>query len=356
MPFTLKHLFGLSLIVAFAFISCGIYYSTLQRNWTEEQITDELQAAAQSQARRLSVDLSKLWQIAGMLADEASVHPADMQQTLIEARRFDPALTLLGLAKVNGTITAAAGSDDTSVAQAPWFASALRYPTVKADPSSATIVLAKPLRHKEGVTVGVLFAFVAMADFVTGPAGWRSVLAANDGLQLMAWENAEPSSPSRATISGPDDPDAWLASTARVIARGAFPETGWSLTVARPKADIDQRLAPILLKLWVACFAMACFTLLAAAAWTAWLAAPLRTISQFAAAAAEGSMVDRIRETRFQEAAVLCGSLVKLCTSLRRMNAPKTFRLVDSEADVDGERDLIFDDLVLHINALMDQG
>ena len=356
MPFTLRHLFGSSLIAAFAFILFGIYCSTLQRNWTEEQIAGELQAAAQVQAQRLSVNLSKLWQVVGMLADDASAHPADVQQTLIEARRFNPALTVLGLAKADGTVTAAAGSEDTSVAQAPWFASALKNPTVKAGPSFATTVLAKPLRNKDGTTAAVLFASVAMADFVTGPTGLpsKSVLVANDGGQLMAWENADPSFPSSPSLSRLSDVDKWIASTAWAIS-GPFPETGWSLTVARPKADIDQRLAPMLRKLWAACFAMACLTLLAAAAWTAWLAAPLRAISLFAAAAAEGSQVDPIRETQFQEAAILCRSLVKLCTSLRRMNAPKTFRLVETEEDVDGERDLIFDDLVLHINALMDQ-
>jgi hypothetical protein len=127
------------------------------------------------------------------------------------------------------------------------------------------------------------------------------------------------------------------------------------LTVARAKAEIDQRLAPVMLKLWAGCFVIACLTMLAAAAWTAWLAAPLTTISRFVAVAAEGNKVDPISETRFREAAILCGSLVQLWTSLRRVNAPKPFRLVASEADVDGESDLIFDDLVLHINALMDQ-
>jgi hypothetical protein len=140
-----------------------------------------------------------------------------------------------------------------------------------------------------------------------------------------------------------------------VASGGAFPETGWSLTVARAKAEIDQRLAPVMLKLWAGCFVIACLTMLAAAAWTAWLAAPLATISRFAAIAAEGNKVDPISETRFREAAILCGSLVQLWTSLRRVNAPQPFRLVASEADVDGEGDLIFDDLVLHINALMDQ-
>jgi hypothetical protein len=134
-----------------------------------------------------------------------------------------------------------------------------------------------------------------------------------------------------------------------------LPETGWSLTVARAKAEIDQRLAPVMLKLWAACFVIACLTMLAAAAWTAWLVAPLTTISRFAATAAEGNKVDPISETRFREAAILCGSLVQLWTSLRRVNAPKPLRLVASEADVDGESDVIFDDLVFHINALMDQ-
>jgi len=136
---------------------------------------------------------------------------------------------------------------------------------------------------------------------------------------------------------------------------GPFPKTGWSLTVARPKAEIDQQLAPAMLKLWAGCFAIACLTMLAAAAWTAWLAAPLATISRFAAAAAEGNKVDPISESRFREGAMLCDALVQLWTSLRRVNAPKPFRLVASEADVDGESDLIFDDLVLHINGLMDQ-
>ena len=110
-----------------------------------------------------------------------------------------------------------------------------------------------------------------------------------------------------------------------------------------------------MLKLWAGCFAIACLAMLAAAAWTAWLAAPLTPISRFAAVAAEGNKVDPISETRFREAAILCGSLVQLWTSLRRVNAPKPFRLVASEGDVAGESDLIFDDLVLHINALMDQ-
>ena len=143
--------------------------------------------------------------------------------------------------------------------------------------------------------------------------------------------------------------------TAQVTSGGAFPETDWTLTVARAKAEIDQRLAPVMLKLWAGCFAIACLTMLATAAWTAWLAAPLTTISRFAAVAAEGNKVDPISETRFREAAILCGSLVQLWTSLQRVNAPKPFRLVASEADVDGESDLIFDDLLLHINALMDQ-
>ena len=95
--------------------------------------------------------------------------------------------------------------------------------------------------------------------------------------------------------------------------------------------------------------------MLAAAAWTAWLAAPLTTISRFAAATAEGNKVDPISETRFREAASLCASLVQVWTSLRRVSAPKPFRLVASKANVEGESDLVFDDLVLHINALMDR-
>ncbi len=100
---------------------------------------------------------------------------------------------------------------------------------------------------------------------------------------------------------------------------------------------------------------MAGLTLISVAAWTTWLAHPLKKISRFAKASAEGKKVAPIRETRFREAAIICVSLMQLCTSLRRLNAPKTFRLVATEAEVHGERDLIFDDLVLHTNALMDE-
>ena len=200
MPFTLKHILGSSLIAALAFVSLGLYDGALQKNWAEEQIAGESQAAAQAQVQCLGANLSRLWRTVEMLADVASDHPADLQQWLIEARRFNPALTLLGLAKVDGTVTAATDGDETSVAQAPWFASALRNPIVKAVTSeagaySATIVLAKPLRNKDGLTVAVLFALAATGDFVTsavGPAGWRGkgTLTANDGRQLMVWWNA----------------------------------------------------------------------------------------------------------------------------------------------------------------------
>ena len=371
MPFTLKHILGSSLIATLAFVSFGLYDSALQRNWAEEQIAGELQVAARAQVQRLSANLSRLWRTVEMLADVASARPADLQQSLIEARRFNPALTLLGIAKVDGTVTAATDADETSVAQATWFASALRNPIVKAVTSeaggySATIVLAKPLSNRDGITSAVLFALAATGDFVTsaaGPAGWpsRSSLAADDGRQLMVWRNAEPSlgqQPSEnasTSLSRSTGHDEGFTATAPVTSAGAFPETGWSLTVARERAEIDQRLAPVMLKLWAGCFVIACLTMLAAAAWTAWLAAPLTTISRFAAVAADGNKVDPISETRFREAAILCGSLVQLWTALRRVNAPKPFRLVASEADVDGESDLIFDDLVLHINELMDQ-
>jgi hypothetical protein len=371
MPFTSKHILGSSLIVALAFVSFGLYNAALQKNWAEAQIAAESQAAAQAQVQRLSANLSRLWRTVEMLAGEASAHPADLQQSLIEARRFNPAFILLGLATVDGTVTAATDGDETSVAQAPWFAGALKNPVVKAVTSetgeySATIVLAKPLKNRDGLTVAVLFALAATGDFVTsaeGPAGWtsKSILSANDGRQLMVWRNADPSlrrQPSEkagTSLSRSTDHDEWLTSTAQMISGGAFPETGWSVTVARAKAEIDHRLAPLMLKLWAGCFVIACLTMLAAAAWTAWLVAPLTTISRFAVAAAAGNKVDPISETRFREAVILCGSLVRLLTSLRRVNAPKPFRLVASEADVDGESDLIFDDLVLHINALMDQ-
>ena len=371
MPFTLKHILGSSLIAVLAFVSLGLYDCALQKNWAEEQSVGELQAAAQAQVQRLSANLSRLWRTVEMLADEASAHPTDLQQSFIEARRFNPALTLLGLAKVDGTVTAATDGEETSVAQAPWFASALKNPVVKAVTSeaegySATIVLAKPLSNKDGLTVAVLFALAATSDFVTsavGAAGWpsKNSLTANDGRQLMVWWNADPSWRQRPSekasisLSRSTDNDEWFTATAQVTSGGAFPETGWFLTVARAKAEIDAGLAPVMLKLWAGCFVIACLMMLAAAAWTAWLAAPLTTISRFAATAAEGNKVDPIRENRFREAAILCGSLVQLWTSLRRVNAPKPFRLVASEADVDGESDLIFDDLVLHINALMDQ-
>jgi hypothetical protein len=371
-PFTLKHILGSSLIVALAFVSIALYDGALQKNWAEEQIANESQAAAQAQMQRLSANLSRLWRTVEMLADEASAHPANLQQSLIEARRFNPALTLLGFAKVDGTVTAATDGEEISVAQAPWFASAVKNPIVKEVTSetgdySATIVLAKPLRNTDGITVAVLFALAATRDFVTsavGPAGWRSksTLATNDGHQFMIWRNAErsftrqqPSEKASPPLSRSTDHNEWLTATAQVISDGAFPETGWSLTVARAKAEIDQRLAPVMLKLWAGCFVIACLTMLAAAAWTAWIAAPLTTISRFAATAAEGNKVDPISETRFREAAILSSSLVELWTTLRRVNAPKPYRLVASEADVDGESDLIFDDLVLHINALMDQ-
>ena len=109
----------------------------MQKNWAEEQITGESQAAAQAQVQRLSANLSRLWRTVEMLAEEASAHPANLQQSLIEARRFNPALTLLGLAKVDGTVTAATDGEETSVAQAPWFASALKNPIVKAVTSEA---------------------------------------------------------------------------------------------------------------------------------------------------------------------------------------------------------------------------
>ncbi len=371
MPFTLKHILGSSLIAALAFVSLGLYDGALQKNWADEQIEAESQVAAQAQVQRLSANLSRLWQTIEMLADEASAHPGDLQQSLIEARRFNPALTLLGLAKVDGTVTAATDGNETSVAQAPWFASALRNPIVKAVTSeaggySATIVLAKPVRNKDGITVAVLFALAATGDFVTsavGAAGWssKSTLTANDGRRLMVWRNADPSSRRRpaenasTSLSRSTDHDEWVTATAQMTSGGAFPETGWTLTVARAKTEIDRLLAPVLLKLWAGCIAIACLAMLAAAAWTAWLAAPLTTISRFAAVAAEGNKVDPISENRFREAAILCDALVQLWTSLRRMNAPKPFRLVASEADVDGEGDLIFDDLVLHVNGLMDQ-
>jgi hypothetical protein len=369
MPFTLKHILGLSLIAALAFVSFGLYDCTLQRNWAEEQLTGELQGAAQAQAQQLSANLSRLWRTVETVANEASTHPADLRQSLIEAHRFNPALTLLGLANVDGTVTAGTDGDEISVAQAPWFAGALRNPIVKAVTSeaggySATIVLAKPLKNKDGITVAVLFALAATGDFMTsavGPADWSSknTFAAVDGRQLMVWRNAEPSfKPQQsleASASRSIDYSEWFTATAQVFSGGAFPETGWSVTVARAKAEIDQRLASEMLKLWAGCFAIACLMILAAAAWTAWLAAPLTTISRFAAVAAEGNKVDPLCETRFREATILCSSLVELWTSLRRVNAPKPFRLVASKADVDGESDLIFDDLVLYINALMDQ-
>jgi len=365
MRFTVKHFWGSSLIAALAFVSFGIHFSALQRNWTKEQITSDLQAAVQAQTQQLSTNLSRLWRLVEILADEASAHPETIQQTLIEVRRLNPALTLLGLARADGMVTAAAGSDEITVAQAPWFENALKSPIVKAvmdeaGPSSATLVLAKPAKTKDGITVAVLFAFVPVDELVTPVAssgGWigRSILAAHDGRQLMAWGNAELAFPSSTVSIRPNDQNEWLSATARLTSNGAFPETGWFLTVARSKAEIDQGLAPMLLRLWAGCFAMAFLTLIAATAWTAWLAAPLREISLFAKASAEGKKVDPIRETRFREAAILCISLVQLWTSLRRMNAPKTFRLVPTEAEIDGERDLIFDDLVLHINALMDQ-
>lgn len=221
-------------------------------------------------------------------------------------------------------------------------------------------------RNGDGITIAVLFALAATGDFVTsgmGFAGWpcKSILSADDGRQLMVWRNADhsvrrqPSEKASASFSRPTDHDEWFTATARMISGGAFPETGWSLTVARPKAEIDQQLASVMLKLWAGCFVIACLTMLAAAAWTAWLVAPLTKISRFAAAAAEGNKVDPISETRFREGAILCGSHVRLLTSLRRVNAPKPFRLVASEADVDGESDLIFDDLILHINTLMER-
>jgi len=358
LPFTPKHILGSSLIVALAFISFGIYCSTLQRNWAEEQLASELQSTARAEAQQLGADLSRLWRVVETLAEEASAHPADLQQSLTQARRFNPALTLLGLAKADGTVTAATDGDETSVAQAPWFASALRNPIVKAVPDDAggypaTVVLAKPLRNRDGI-VSVLFVLAAAGDFVTsaaGAAGWsgKRTLITDDGRQLMVWRNAE-SSPS----SQPADYDEWVTATAQVVSGGAFPEPGWALTLARASAEIDRRLAPVTLKIWAGCFA-ACLTMLAAAAWTAWLAAPLTTISRFAAATAEGDKVDPISETRFREAASLCASLVQLWTSLRRVSAPKPFRLVASKANVEGESDLVFDDLVLHINALMDR-
>ena len=359
LPFTPKHILGSSLIVALAFISFGIYCSTLQRNWAEEQLANELQSTARAEAQQLGADLSRLWRVVETLAEEASAHPADLQQSLTQARRFNPALTLLGLAKADGTVTAATDGDETSVAQAPWFASALRNPIVKAVPDDAggypaTVVLAKPLRNRDGI-VSVLFVLAAAGDFVTsaaGAAGWsgKRTLITDDGRQLMVWRNAE-SSPS----SQPADYDEWVTATAQVVSGGAFPEPGWALTLARASAEIDRRLAPVMLRIWAGCFTTACLTMLAAAAWTAWLAAPLTTISRFAAATAEGDKVDPISETRFREAATLCASLVQLWTSLRRVSAPKPFRLVASKANVEGESDLVFDDLVLHINALMDR-
>ena len=104
MPFTLKHILGSSLIAALAFVSLGLYDGALQKNWAEEQIAGELQAAAQAQVQCLGANLSRLWRTVEMLADVASDHPADLQQWLIEARRFNPALTLLGLAKVDGPL------------------------------------------------------------------------------------------------------------------------------------------------------------------------------------------------------------------------------------------------------------
>ena len=359
LPFTPKHILGSSLIAALAFISFGIYCSALQRNWAEEQLASELQSTARAEAQQFGADLSRLWRVVETLAEETSAHPADLQQSLTQARRFNPALTLLGLAKTDGTVTAATDGDETSVAQAPWFASALENPIVKAAPNDAggypaTVVLAKPLRNRDGI-VSVLFVLAAAGDFVTsaaGAAGWsgKRTLTANDGRQLMVWRNAE-SSPS----SQPAGYDEWITATAPVISDGVFPEPGWALTLARASAEIDRRLAPVTLKIWAGCFAAACLTMLAAAAWTAWLAAPLTTISRFAAATAEGNKVDPISETRFREAASLCSSLVQLWTSLRRVSAPKPFRLVASKANVEGESDLVFDDLVLHINALMDR-
>jgi hypothetical protein len=371
LPFTLKHILGSSLIAALAFISFGIYCSALQRNWSEEQLASELQGAARAEAQQLGANLSRLWRVVETLAEEASAHPADLQQSLTQARRSNPALTLLGLAKADGTVTAATDGDETSVAQAPWFASALRDPIVKAVPNDAggypaTVVLAKPLRNRDGI-VSVLFVLAAAGDFVTsaaGAAGWsgKRALTANDGRQLMVWRNAEPSLTRRqaserasASSSQPADYDEWVTATAQVNSDGAFPEPGWALTMARASAEIDRRLAPVMLRIWAGCFATACLTMLAAAAWTAWLAAPLTTISRFAAATAEGNKVDPISETRFREAASLCSSLVQLWTSLRRVSAPRPFRLVASKANVEGESDLVFDDLVLHINALMDR-
>jgi len=157
MPFTLKHILGLSLIAALAFVSFGLYDCALQRNWAKEQLTGELQGAAQAQAQRLSANLARLWRTVETVANEASTHPADLQQSLIEAHRFNPALTLLGLANVDGTVTAGTDGDEISVAQAPSFAGALRNPIVKAvtseaDGYSATIVLSRLLELDQRIS------------------------------------------------------------------------------------------------------------------------------------------------------------------------------------------------------------
>ena len=368
MPFTLKHILGSLLIGALAFVAFGLYGSAVQRNWAEEQISGEVKASAQAQAQRLSTSLSNLWRVVEMLSEEASAQPADLQRTLTEARLLNPALTLLGLAKVDGTVIASAGGDETTVSQAPWFTSALRNPIVKALASDAgsAIVLAKPVKNKDGITIAVLFACVGMEGFVTsatGPAGLpgKIILAANDGRHLLAWRSAEPSiahqrsheieSTSSTRLS---DRNEWLTASARATSGGAFPETGWSLTVALSKAVVDQRVAPAMRQLWAGCFAVAVLALLTAAAWTAWLAAPLKAISLFATAAAEGKKVDPVSETRFREAAILSNSLLQLWTGLQRTKAPKAFRIVANEAEVVGESDLVFDDLVSQINALMD--
>ena len=150
------------------------------------------------------------------------------------------------------------------------------------------------------------------------------------------------------------DRNEWLTASARATSGGVFPETGWSLTVALSKTVVDQRVAPAKRQLWAGCFAVAVLALLTAAAWTAWLAAPLKAISLFATAAAEGRKVDPVSETRFREAAILSSSLLQLGPACKESKAPKAFRIVANEAEVVGESDLVFDDLVSQINALMD--
>ncbi len=277
---------------------------------------------------------------------------------------------MLGLAKVDGTVIASAGGAEITVAEASWFAGALRNPIVKAlkgeaATNPATIVLAKPVMNKDRMTVAVLFAFVSLDNIVTavqGPVGWPSkvVLASNDGRQFVAWENtdlpfARRVSSGSVAESRSGDRDGWITATAQAASRGAFPETGWSLTVARSKAEVDKRFGAITPKLWAGVLAIACLALLASAAWTAWLAAPLRALALFATAAAQGKKAVPVSETRFREASILSGALMRLWTSMQKQKAPATIRLVTAKTGAPGDGDLSFDELVLEINELMDK-